>query len=366
MNQDLNASDLQIHLKGCGYLDNLLRTDYHFSSGESVPLIGFANSPADARSACIVAINVLSDPCALVTRCRELGAPIVFTCFKRELQWWKQGRQNPECIKVISSDDVPGFFQHHKKDFSPEAVYRAKTWGRFDRQYQLSFVDVGLMPLVECQIGESLGNLIARTVSALKTQLGWHTLTNDKSDWLLKSVFWLLAAKILRDKKVPSFSNIDLLAVDEVFAHVATHYGTKIQIEIRNNRQRNALINSASTIKQFSDLGLTTTESLAYVYENTLISNETRSALGTHSTPSYLVDYILGKLDPWIREIPEENRNVFEPACGHAAFLIATMRLLRELLTEDFNNVQKQRSYLRKRLHGCEIDAFALEIALLS
>ena len=78
---------------------------------------------------------------------------------------------------------------------------------------------------------------------------------------------------------------------------------------------------SARIVSQFSSLVLTTTEALAYVYENTLISKETRSALGTHSTPSFLVDYVVGNLADWIEEIPVNERSVFEPRAGTPLFL---------------------------------------------
>ncbi len=353
------------HLQRCGYGGDLLRANYRFGEGQEVAFVGFAHSPADARSACVIALDVESDPRATVFLCRSLGAPIVFVCWQGNLQWWKQGTHSPELIHTIPRAEVARFFKSHRNDFSPDAVYRAKTWGRFDRQYQLNFVDIGLMPLVESEVGNALGNLIARAVSALKSQLRWRSLTSEKSDWLIKSVFWLLAAKILRDKGVKGFVNIDLSAADDVFNRIAKHYGTTAPIQI-NGRQRDALVNTASTIARFSNLAATTTESLAYVYENTLISKETRSSLGTHSTPAYLVDYVVGKLSPWIERIPVEDRIVFEPACGHAAFLIAAMRLLRDILPADYSNPRTQHTYLRKRLHGYEIDSFALEIARLS
>ena len=53
---------------------------------------------------------------------------------------------------------------------------------------------------------------------------------------------------------------------------------------------------------------------------------------GTHSTPSYLVDYIVGRLAPWIEQLDQDKRSVFEPACGPGAFLIAAIRLLTSLL----------------------------------
>jgi type I restriction-modification system DNA methylase subunit len=80
--------------------------------------------------------------------------------------------------------------------------------------------------------------------------------------------------------------------------------------------------------------------------------------------PPWLVDYIVGRLRPWIEEMSVGARRVFEPACGHAAFLISAMRLLSEMLPTDWQ--ESRLSYLRRRLHGVEIDPFALEIARLS
>src|SRR5205085_1453118 len=108
------------------------------------------------------------------------------------------------------------------------------------------------------------------------------------------------------------------------------------------------------------------TEALAYVYENTLISRETRSELSTHSTPPFLVDYVVGNLADWVKEIPVNERSVYEPACGHAAFLVSAMRLLTELLPVEKTIPSRRGPYLRSRLHGTDIDQFALELARLS
>jgi len=343
----------------------MLRPDFRFADGKQVRLAAFAHVPADARSACIAVVEVASDPIAAVSSCRDLGAPVVFVCYGAELQWWKQGPGQPQLVETVPATEIKHFFGAHQAEFAPTAVYRAKTWGRFDKHYQLSFVDMGLMPLVESEIGEALGSLIERSVSTLKSRLAWRKLSEAQSDWLLKSVFWLLAAKILRDKQVAAFSEIQLSDVDEVFRRVGVHYGTNTKVAARNASERDALREVAASIADFAHLGHATTESLAYVYEHTLISKVTRKALGTHSTPPYLVDYVVGKLASWIEEIPLKNRNVFEPACGHAAFLVAAMRLLRELLPGNWSP-QRRHEYLHKRLHGCEVDAFALEIARLS
>ncbi len=172
-------------------------------------------------------------------------------------------------------------------------------------------------------------------------------------------------AKILRDKRVERFEDIDLKDVAEVFQRLGQHYGAR-PLSIGSQRKLEALRESARIIEQFSSLALTTTESLAYVYENTLISKETRASFGTHRTPSFLVDYVVGKLGDWIAEIPVSKRSVFEPACGHAAFLVSAMRLLTELLPARQAIPSRRGPYLRSRIHGTDIDSFALELARLS
>ena len=327
--------------------------------------MGFAQAPADSRSACVAVVSTSNGARSAVEECKSLAAPLVFVCSQNALQWWKQRADSPELLDIIPADEVTQFFRAHRKDFSPEAVYRAKTWGRFQRAYQLDFVDLGLMPLVEEEVGRFLGDRIERNVSDIKDRLGWAKVTEDQGRWLLQTVFWLVSGKILRDKKVAGFKDLNLNDVEEVFQRVANHYGTK-PLEAGSTRKLDALRESARLISQSSSLALTTTESLAYVYENTLISGETRLSLSTHRTPSFLVDYTLGNLADWIREIPVEDRSVFEPACGHAAFLVSAMRLLTEMLPRGKEIPTRRGPYLRSRLHGNDIDAFALELARLS
>ena len=327
--------------------------------------MGFAQQPLDSRSACVAVLAPNGEPRVAVEACRPLGAPVVFVCFHETVQWWKQGAASAEWIESIPSDRVDGFFQSHRQDFSPEAVYRAKTLGRVRSEYQLSFVDVGLMPLVEEELGQALSHLIERNVAGIKSRLGWTDVTAEQGHWLLKAVFLLVSGKILHDKQVPHFEDLELADVGAVFTRVANHYGTN-PFNAGSRQKTKALEESARTIDQFSSLALTTTESLAYVYENTLIEKETRASLGTHSTPSYLVDYIVGNLADWIKEIPENDRSVFEPACGHAAFLVSAMRLLTQLLPPDKAIPSRRGPYLRSRLHGTERDPFALELARLS
>lgn len=350
---------------GCGYRPDLLFSGLKFNGALRIPLTAFAHYPTDSRSACIAVLSGSVHNDDLVRSCKALGAPVVFVCSGETLEWWKQGVDSPALLERISATQIERFFYDHRSKFAPDAVYRAKNWGRFRQEYQLSFVDFGLMPLVEEEVGQALGRLIENNVGELKHALGWSRISDQQGHWLLSSIFWLISAKILRDKGVPNFKTVDLSDVQDVFTRLGRHYGTQPVSTTPAPRLR-ALEAISTAIERHSSLALTTTEALAYVYENTLISKETRSSLGTHSTPSFLVDFIVSSLAEWIAEIPVDSRNVFEPACGHAAFLVSAMRLLIELLPPDMATPSIRGPYLRKRLHGADIDHFALELARLS
>jgi len=311
-------------------------------------------------------VEGFTDPHQNAVACRALGTPVIFVCLHDEVQWWETRTTSTAMREPVPADRLDAFFEQHRTEFAPDAIYRAKTLARFDDDYQLEFVDVGLMPLIEAEAGRKMVDLLVRTTHQCRKELGWHDVSQTNGHWLLKANFWLLAAKILHDKDVAPFSNLELTDVDAVYRRLAAHYGAKDPVPVSSRAKREALRGSAQQIGRFSHLGLVSTESLAYLYEETLITKATRAELGTHSTPAYLVDYIIGKLRPWIEETPWRRQYVFEPACGHAAFMLGAMRLLGELLPANMSTPAEKRRYLRKRLHGCDHDPFALEIARLS
>ena len=103
------------------------------------------------------------------------------------------------------------------------------------------------------------------------------------------------------------------------------------------------------------------------LYEEALINPTTRKLLGTHRTPTYLVDYMLARLSGWIEELGYKRCHIFEPACGHAPFLSGALRLVSDMLPASIADDQKRRhDFLRDRLRGNDSDPFALEIARLS
>ncbi len=363
---NVTTTDLEKHLRRCGYDDRRLRKGYQYSAG-CVALAGFAYQTYDARDACIGADNFTGGPSAdsskLVATHRELGAPVFFVCREEGLEWWSQRRLGPVLERKIIPDKVGEVFREYEERLSPESIYRAKTIGRIDVDHQLRFVDVGLMPILEEKMGEELARLFVRTLGTLRARLE-RQASGAILRGLFKAVFWLLAAKILKDKNVPQFKNLDFEKIDAVLELVAKHYGAEQPLPQAVAAEREALEAAADVVRNVSSLENLTVESLAYVYENTLIDEETRKALGIHATPSYLVDYIVWQLAGWIEEIPEEERFVLEPTCGHAPFLVSAARLLRELRVDQ--DPKKRHAYLRDHLTGIETDALAREIARLS
>ena len=355
----------------CGYKGDLIQEDYAYSDSSGyeriVPIAGFAYPSHDARDACIAAIdgNLLEEPTfeSRANECRDIGAPLLFFCCREELQWWTLKSSGVVREDTIPAAKVSSFFTEHQEDFSPESIYRAKNLSRVHSEYQLKFVDRGLMPILEHEMGNRLADLIKNMLRILDEKLGIPQVNTQLNRWMFRCAFWLLGAKILQDKKVKNFIRLDLEDVLAVLERVNRHYGAKDGLVFRTKREQRALEAASSVVKQFSSLNNLTIESLAHVYETTLIDKKTRKTWGIHATPSYLVDYIVLHLSDWIRSIPQKNRIVLEPTCGHAPFLTSALRLLREIYEGDRADLHK---YLNSHLLGIEQDLFAREIARLS
>lgn len=350
-------------IEECGYSGTRLGTN--FRVGDDVfSLVGFANKPWDFDSACIAVTTTLDKPEDAVKKCRQLGAPIVWVCRNGTVEWWTQHNTVPTLFGSKPVDQFGALVRQHKTDLLPESVYRAKTLGRLPGARQLSFVDAGLMPLLRGEEGEKLGGLVENMTRVTLDGLGRGNHSKAVIRDVFINIFRLLAGKILKDKDVGDFGRLDLQDPAAVLSSVARHYSAT-DANVRLSRQwRAALLPANELISRYGNVRVVSPETLAYVYEHTLVSKALRKKLGIHATPPYLVDYIVWQLYDWVREIPIEDRHVFEPACGHAPFLLATMRMLR--MEIQGGTQHKAHTYLQNHIHGIEFDDFAREIARLS
>ena len=373
-----SATGLVPHLRRCGYGDNQLAMPFEFDD-VIVPVVAFAGRPWDSWSACIAAVDVDGDSRTSAARVSTLGAPTVFACHGSGVDWWAMGPAGPKGEpRRLAWSEVDAALNQEKDSLRPSRIYASKLRKPGSPGEQLWFFDAGLMPAVERTRGEALTRLVEDAISGLRGELGAKLNKRQAQEDVYRTVFWLLAAKILHDKSVPNFIRIDLKNVDEVFERIGRHHGETGRFPPFGETGREAIDAAAERIAACGSLADVSSESLAHVYENALIDKtagrdkrkkaskayDIRKELGIHSTPSVLINHMLSQLWPLIEEINPEDRHVFEPACGHAPFLTAAMRWLRDW--GDPGASGNSHDYLRSHLHGLEADPFALELAKLA
>lgn len=296
---------------------------------------------------------------------RSFGGSVILVYRSNVLQFWHFSAGKPVCKEQKKISQLDNFFTKYKNDFSPNRISRAKICGPFDKMNrQLSFFDYGLMSIVEKDEGEYLSGLIERMINKLSKLANIDQESDQGARWLTQAAFWLVGAKILKDKEVKDFKTLNIADIDSLSKRINRHYDAKTPLDISNLKKKKALEYVASEIlKPVSSFSHLSINSLAYVYENTIITKATRKALGTHATPPWLVNYIVWQLVDWIEKIPQKDRVIFEPTCGHAPFLTSGAKILSFLYK---GKESERHEYLKNHLIGIEKDPFAKEIARLA
>lgn len=360
-------------LKRSGYTEECLRVPAPAAIsdlGRSIPnLIAYCRRPHDVRTAAI-AVGDSPSPDAsmrIVKDYQVTGAPIVILYVREKVEVWRQGIGDPNLNESLRPPQLDAFFDKWKDSLSPDAVYRTKNFKKPGVPHQMEFVDIGLMPFVEHDVGQKLSDLLSRVVRGMVEE--WESVQGNSDrdlNLLLRSVFRLLAGKVLVDKGVDNFKRLNVSDPADVLTRVAKHYGGSMGDDVLCPKALSLLSSAGEQIFEMSSLCDMSTESLGVIYENTFISKATRKKLGPHSTPSWLADYMMWQVEDWFKTIPAEERFVYEPACGHGAFLVAALRMLQQFAFEEGRPYTDTALYLRKMLYGVDVDSFSLEIARLS
>lgn len=357
-------------LRLIGYEGNLLQEEYNFAdilqptySVGTIPLATFAQEPPSYQNACFgVVFSDGRSGIPLVSEYRSLGAPHIIEVAKDEIcRWMMTSQGDPRLLEVIRPEHIKGLFEHHRRDWSPAQILRAKSMGEEDFASQLDFFDIGLLPLIEGQVQEKLDKLLRRTVAqALQEYKLHHPHTEPDYPGLVRLLFRLIAAKILNDRnyegdwlnddpKLVIQSVEDFYFREAIPKPVLKDYATQV-----------AAWDSIRSAFYFHNLSV---EALAYVYENTFVSKKLRTIYSIHGTPPYIAEYIVRHLP--FDKLEEHERAVFEPFAGHAVFLVAAMRRLRELFTARMST-EERHEYFIQRLSGIEKEEFAWEVGRLS
>lgn len=368
-------------LSRCGVIDELIVENLPLS-GHRVGLVAFAHRPFDVRSASIAIIPEDEDSERAVASCREIGASRVFVAGSQSWEIWRlhaapgapPTRERPFTLKT---SDVERYFERERKHLDPHAIFRAKVWRNAAPGSQSDFVDAGFLPAVEHEAGQKLGGVFRAMMHAIMAECEWKKKVPDSiadARWLIKSCFFLLSAKLFHERRndhngIPSFRSIDWSDVDTIFTRVAKHYSSKNpqRPTIKTKRQFAALRAAADIARHGPHFPHISAETLGELYSDELLDRDTRRRLNIYRTPTYLVDYMIAKLSPWIEAMDVNSCRIFEPACGHAPFLTGALRLLSDMLPPHLASDQaKRHTLLRDNLHGCDVDNFALDIARLS
>lgn len=248
-------------------------------------------------------------------------------------------------------------FDGNRDSWNPRQVLAAKTMA-----LQLDFVDAGLMPTLEGMCQRKLDVLLKRAVQDVVGAYRDATGQPPDPKELFRLLFRFVAAKVLRDRGQSGPWHSSDAA--EVFRVIEEYYQRGHEALPAAAPPPTRVLaqawNSISTGFHFQNLAA---DDLAFVYENTFVTKETRETYGTHSTPPHIAEYMVRKLP--FESLPADRRRVFEPCAGHGVFLVSAMRRLRELLGPGMTSDERH-EYLRERLVGIELDAFAREVCLLT
>ena len=359
---------LKRELNGLGYVGSLIQEDYEFAdvlskdiSVNRIPLAAFAQDPPSYRSAAfgVDIANGRSGP-ELVQTHRALGAHQIFEVNNNRILRWKvNGEGEPFKLGEIDIEQLSQVFEEHKNEWTPQRVLGAKS--NASQAMQLDFFDMGLLPLLEHEARTKLDHQLSGAVNlAIKTFKHQAQFTDDLYPLLFRLIFRLIAAKMLGDRRHPGDWNADnarsaLRAVEKFYFKDGI---AEPALEDPATQQK-----TWEWIKQTCHFQNLSVDSLAYVYENTLVTQETRKAYGTHSTPYAIAEYIVRNLP--FEDLDQNERRVFEPFSGHSIFLIAAMQRMRELLPSEMST-RDRHEYFVKMLSGIENDEFALEVGRLS
>lgn len=334
-------------------------TDWFSGGAErvSVPAAAFARQPTDYDSACVAVF--LQNGGGPPLRYRSLGAPYAIEVQEDGMIPWSIGRDETAMrapVGRIPADAMDRFFAAIEKKWSPSEVLRAKNIGRGTQSGELDFVDLGLVTALEGEISRKLDGLLTRAISAGQKAYRRATGQKPEAEELYRLVFRLLAGKVLHDREVGDFRQLDARTNARDLLKAVCAYYDEPNNYLANRDAQQAVAAELWTNLSFQNLSV---DALALVYENTLVDDKLRQDNGIHSTPQRIARYVVEHLP--FETIAEADRRVVEPCSGHGVFLVAALKRMRDLLDPSWDARRRHR-YFAERLLGFERDPFAREV----
>ena len=330
-----------------------------------VPLAAFTQTPPSYRNAALAVVEAKGrTPTELTMNYRALGAPLLFVIDGNTVVVWRVAAEGePSEIARTSLDQLHALFLENAVLWGPESVQRAKSIGQFAGPRQLDFVDLRLLPAVEGEVHSKLDVLLNETLAEAVGFKAGRARYQINQRLLFRTIFRLLAAKVLQDRGHPLASTWKASDIGSVLGAISKYYTLEPFPEEQNALQSTIFESSWARLRDGINFRNISSDDLAFVYENTLITRETRKSFGTHGTPRTVAEYVVGKLD--LGNYDTQKLHVYEPFAGGGIFMVAALRQLRDRLPREWSDEQRH-EYLVRSISGDENDPFAKEVAVLS
>jgi hypothetical protein len=272
-----------------GYAAEGLFRNYGFADvlGDSesiraVPLAAFTQLPESFRSAAFGVVEDDGYPADAIMARRALGAPVFFSIGGDSVGVWSVGaRTAPTLRERVSLAELPELFERYRAHWNPQALHRAKALGQGVGPVQYDFVDLGLLPAIEAEVEAKLHQAMAEVVAILSPS-DPDDLGAQRSAFRL--TFRLLAAKILADRGHAIAEGWSSTGVAAVLSGIENYYGLPVVDRGEPLPAERAAL-AWDRLGRAINLRNISADSLAFVYENTLVTADTRRLFGTHSTP---------------------------------------------------------------------------------
>jgi hypothetical protein len=352
-------------LRRIGYSGPLLEENYAFPDWFAAQqerrcvAAAFGQTPVSYDSACIGVVRANSVRReALVNQYRALAAPILLEIDNDEFREWAVARTENAHVLTATYPvtQLSQAFAQRAAEWKPDALMRAKNIGAFHWTKQLGLFS-GLVPELEEEIQNQLEPLLNKTLAATRAAYVESTGRQPTEAALFKLVFWILTAKVFRDRRVSGFGSLSD-DPDALLAAVAKHYKMEAPKLLNKDARQTAAFHVWNEL-DFRNLSV---EVLSQTWSTTLVDPQTRRRLGIHRTPRTIVRYVVERIP--FAPLGDDKRLVFEPCCGSAAFLIGVMNTLRQSLFGA--SALERHDYFVRHLAGVEYDPFGAEISTLA
>ena len=356
-------------LQSLGYTGGLIQESYDFpdlflpsAPIRCLPAVAFGREPPSYDTACIaLVLPSHKSGMDLVSECRALGAPIALEVADDRITQWKVSAKPDQIVQwdEFHPSRLSQKLKEKKDEWSPETIVRGKNVFAKLAPRQLDFIDLGLIPALEKQVRDKLDHLLREVINSAISVHKNSTGQEPDLQQLFRLVFRFVAAKILADRRVSPFRSVNKNTDPETVLTRVSRYYSQTEPVIEDAPTKAVVAEIIWNTVSFQNLSV---DALADIYENTLVDEQVRRELGTHSTPASIARYIVSRL------INEENiadiQQIIEPCSGHAIFLVAALERLRDLLPSQLSPQERHRFFVRT-LHGFEQDAFAIEVGKL-